>query len=55
MPIIAITANAMTGDRDLCLASGMDDYLAKPLRAGELAAALGRWCRPPSPVGCTAA
>jgi CheY-like chemotaxis protein/nitrogen-specific signal transduction histidine kinase len=44
VPIIAVTANAMTGDRDLCLASGMDDYLPKPLRAADLKAAVGRWC-----------
>ncbi len=40
--IIALTANAMEGDQEMYLQTGMDDYLGKPIKSGELAAALAR-------------
>jgi hypothetical protein len=43
IPIMALTANAMTGDRERCIEAGMDDYLAKPLSFGQLATSLSRW------------
>jgi CheY-like chemotaxis protein len=43
VPIIALTANAMEGDRERCLASGMDDFLSKPFSQQQLATLLRRW------------
>ena len=40
--IVAMTANAMQGDREMCMAAGMDDYLTKPIRVERLVEALTR-------------
>jgi CheY-like chemotaxis protein len=49
IPIVAMTASAMRGDRERCLAAGMDDYIAKPIDSDKLDQLLGRWLRQPEP------
>ena len=51
IPIIAVTADAMTGDRDRCLQAGMSDYIAKPVELRILADVLEKWLNPPASAG----
>lgn len=45
VPVVAVTASAMLEDRNACFEAGMDDFLAKPVVLGELAATINRWIR----------
>jgi len=51
VPIIALTAHSMPGDRERCLAAGMDDFISKPVRAEDLEAAMTRWLSAAEPEG----
>ncbi|MBF0141234.1 MAG: response regulator, partial [Magnetococcales bacterium] len=48
LPILAMTANAMSGDRELCLEAGMQDHIAKPVDPKEMFTTLVRWIKPES-------
>jgi two-component system, sensor histidine kinase and response regulator len=56
VPILALTGNAMPGDREACVAAGMDDYLAKPFSLTALRTTIDRWAGPaPASAAVTAA
>ena len=43
LPIIAMTANAMKGDKEKCISAGMDDYISKPVDPNKIQAKLNQW------------
>jgi two-component system sensor histidine kinase/response regulator len=49
LPVLAMTANAMVGDREKALAAGMNDHIAKPLNVAQLFATMARWIKPAAP------
>ncbi|MEO5375401.1 MAG: response regulator [Alphaproteobacteria bacterium] len=49
LPILAMTANAMAGDREMCLDAGMQDHIGKPINPDEMFATMARWIKPASP------
>jgi signal transduction histidine kinase/ActR/RegA family two-component response regulator len=51
LPVIAVTANVMQGDRDDCLESGMNDYITKPYNRADLKSLIDRWAPPAPPEG----
>jgi signal transduction histidine kinase/DNA-binding response OmpR family regulator len=50
VPVIALTANALKGDRERCLQSGMNDYLSKPVQKAQLQAMIGKWLASKTPL-----
>ncbi|MGK5041674.1 response regulator [Janthinobacterium sp. GB1R12] len=55
LPVIAMTANAMVGDKEKCLDAGMNDFIAKPIDVAQLFGTLARWIAPAAPQAMTAA
>jgi CheY-like chemotaxis protein len=52
LPVIAMTASVVSGERERCLAAGMNDYVTKPATKAEIGTVLGRWLAP-SPASST--
>jgi signal transduction histidine kinase len=51
LTVIALTANAMAGDQEICLQAGMDDFLSKPFQLADLARMLDKWCPTQDAIG----